>query len=200
MENKYYSQAGQDEFIAHLFNHKSTGSFVDVGCWHPSINNNSYYLETLGWNGICIDLDPHDFSHRTASYFNVDALGINYEELFKNCMMPNTIDYLSLDLDVPYTLTALKNIIASNYEFKTMTIEHDWYGKDDRLIVREEMRELLIDKGYHLLCSDVWFQNNEYFEDWWIHPTYFDPNKLTYLQVNKLSYTEVLNIIRNKEN
>jgi len=200
MENRYYSQAGQDQFVSHLFKHKSTGSFVDVGCWHPSANNNSYYLETLGWKGICLDRDPHDFSQRTAFYFNDDALTVDYKQMFDSCNMPKVIDYLSLDIDVPHTLTALINIINSEYEFKVMTIEHDWYGIEDRLPVRQEMRKILTDKGYHLLCGDVWFQNNEYFEDWWIHPDYFDSKELEYLQVNELSYIEIIDKIKQHGN
>ena len=197
--NKYFSQAGQDEFIAHLFKHKTEGAFVDIGCWHPSQNNNSFYLENLGWKGVCLDIAQHDFSQRTASYFNYDALTVDYKWLFTSCNMPKIIDYLSLDIDIPHTLTALKNIMDSDYIFKAMTIEHDWYGKEENLPVREQMREILINKGYHILCSDVWYQNNEYFEDWVINPKYINPKEFNYLQSDKLSYTEIINKIRQHE-
>jgi len=195
MENKYYSQAGQDKFIANLFNFSPNGYFVDVGCWHPTNNNNSYFLETLGWKGICIDRDFQDYSFRKAKYYNVDALEINYKDLFESNNLPQTIDYLSLDLDVPYTLTVLNKIIDTGYTFKALTIEHDWYNKEERLSCREEMRELLFSKDYYLLHSDVWISNHEYFEDWWINPNYFELKGLDHLKSDKLNYLDIINTL-----
>ena len=40
-----------------FFRHKTKGVFIDVGCHHPMINNNSYPLYKRGWNGINIDID-----------------------------------------------------------------------------------------------------------------------------------------------
>jgi hypothetical protein len=196
MENKYYSQAGQDKFAANLFDFSPKGYFVDVGCWHPITNNNSYFLETLGWEGICIDRDFQDYSSRKAKYYNLDALEINYKELFESNNFPSVIDYLSLDLDVPYTLTVLEKIIDTGYEFKFLTVEHDWYNKDERLPCREEMRKLLLNKNYFLLHSDVWISNHEYFEDWWVHPEYFDLDGLTNLKTDKLNYTDIVNTLK----
>ena len=188
MENKYYSQAGQDKFIANLFDFKTDGYFVDIGCWNPITNNNSYFLETiLKWKGICIDRDFQDYSFRKAKYYNVDALEVNYKDLFESNNFPQTIDYLSLDLDVPYTLTALDKIIDTGYEFKALTIEHDWYGIEERLHCREKMRKLLLNKGYFLLYSDIWVSNNEYFEDWWINPNYF----YSLQSYDKLNYSDI---------
>ena len=53
------------------------GVYVDVGCHHPLINNNTYYLYKRGWSGINIDLDfnsiemfnyfrPGDDNYKTA--------------------------------------------------------------------------------------------------------------------------------------
>jgi len=195
MKNTYYSQAGQDKFIANLFNFSPNGYFVDVGCWHPINNNNSYFLETLGWKGICIDRDFQDYSLRKAKYYNVDALEINYKDLFEANNLPQIIDYLSLDLDVPYTLTALNKIIDTGYVFKALTVEHDWYGKEERLSCREEMRKLLLSKDYYLLYSDVWISNYEYFEDWWVNPNYFELKELDHLKSDKLNYLNIVNTL-----
>lgn len=197
MENKYYSQAGQDKFVANLFNFSPGGYFVDIGCWHPIINNNSYFLETyLEWKGICIDRDFQDYSERKAKYYNADALNIDYNEIFKENQFPQVIDYLSLDLDIPYTLTVLENILNIEYRFKVLTIEHDWYGKEERLSCRKDMRKLLSNQNYHLLYSDVWISNNEYFEDWWINPTYFDLSKFNKLTFDKLNYLDIINTLK----
>lgn len=193
MENKYYSQAGQDKFIANLFNFSLNGYFVDIGCWHPITNNNSYFLETnLKWKGICIDRDFQDYSFRKAKYYNIDALEVDYKDLFENNDFPLTIDYLSLDLDVPYTLIALDKVISTGYKFKALTVEHDWYGKEERLSCREEIRKILINHNYHLLYSDVWISNNEYFEDWWVNPLYFDLKEFNDLTFDKLNYLDII--------
>ena len=52
---KSYSQIGQDLAVLEYFGGKSTGYFVEVGA-HAGIHfSNTYLLETLGWNGLCIE-------------------------------------------------------------------------------------------------------------------------------------------------
>jgi FkbM family methyltransferase len=59
-----YSQHGEDDFLARLFwtpsrpaGFKRSGFYVDVGCNHPKMQNNTYFFYLLGWRGVCID--PH---------------------------------------------------------------------------------------------------------------------------------------------
>lgn len=33
-------------------------SYIDVGCFHPVIDNNTYFLYTLGWRGTLVDPNP----------------------------------------------------------------------------------------------------------------------------------------------
>ena len=40
-----------------IFREKNKGVFIDIGCHHPMINNNTYPLYKRGWNGINIDID-----------------------------------------------------------------------------------------------------------------------------------------------
>ena len=54
---KSYSNWGIDMMADFFFRHKTKGVFIDVGCHHPMINNNSYPLYKRGWNGINIDID-----------------------------------------------------------------------------------------------------------------------------------------------
>ena len=57
-----YSAHGEDEVLARLFwtpsGWKRTGFYVDVGCNHPTIQNNTFFFYQLGWRGLCID--PHE--------------------------------------------------------------------------------------------------------------------------------------------
>ena len=48
---------GLDIVINAIFKDKKKGIYIDIGCHHPLINNNTYILHKRGWNGINVDLD-----------------------------------------------------------------------------------------------------------------------------------------------
>ena len=52
------SQFGEDKKILKLFKEKKSGTYLDLGCFHPIRQNNTYLLHKLGWKGINIDLNP----------------------------------------------------------------------------------------------------------------------------------------------
>ena len=53
-----YSNWGIDLMIKDILNkNKKKGIYIDVGCHHPLINNNTYMLYINGWKGINVDLD-----------------------------------------------------------------------------------------------------------------------------------------------
>ena len=52
------SQFGEDKKIIKLFKEKRNGTYLDLGCFHPIRQNNTYMLHKLGWKGINIDLNP----------------------------------------------------------------------------------------------------------------------------------------------
>ena len=54
---KSYSSNSVDLIINELFKNKQKGIYIDVGCNHPFIGNNTYKLFKKGWSGINIDLD-----------------------------------------------------------------------------------------------------------------------------------------------
>ena len=68
---------GLDLIINAIFKNKKKGTYIDIGCHHPLINNNTYILHKRGWSGINIDLDfssiemfnyfrPNDFNYKVA--------------------------------------------------------------------------------------------------------------------------------------
>ena len=57
MNRKRYSQWGEDLEIQDFFKDKKVGKFIDVGCFHPFLFNNTYLLYRKGWQGINIDLN-----------------------------------------------------------------------------------------------------------------------------------------------
>ena len=54
---KSYSNWGIDMMADFFFRNKKEGIYIDVGCHHPLINNNTYPLYKRGWKGINIDID-----------------------------------------------------------------------------------------------------------------------------------------------
>lgn len=162
-----YSQAGQDQFVNHFINH---GTWVDIGCAWPDHLNNTLLLEENGWWGVNLDLQFYDWNRKTP-FIQADALGCNWKDIFHQFSLPPVIDYLNLDIEGDgLRFRALKNIIKTGVEFKIITIEHDayrGYGESER----KPQRELLTQKGYDLVCSNVLSMDNE-MEDWWINPKY----------------------------
>jgi hypothetical protein len=198
--SQFFSQANQDRFVSYILKNQKNGFFIDIGCGDPFNINNSYFFEKeLGWDGICIDISNQDYSNRKTKFYSKSALDINYKKFFEENNVPKVIDYLSLDIDCPYTLDALKLIVeATDYEYKVMTVEHDWCNHDDRLIYRIEQREILENLGYQRLVSDVWLYDYGYFEDWWINPKYININEFSHLQCEKIHCGEIINKILNK--
>ncbi len=54
----YNSQFGEDKKIIELFKEKKNGTYLDLGCFHPIRQNNTYLFHKQGWKGINIDLNP----------------------------------------------------------------------------------------------------------------------------------------------
>lgn len=78
---KYFSQDGQDKFIAFLFNNKLDGKFVDIGAHDGLDFSNTIYLEkNLSWKGICIEPNPVIF----------EQLKINRNCICLNCCINDT--------------------------------------------------------------------------------------------------------------
>lgn len=55
-QRPYYSQHGQDRFIHEFLGEEvSLGTFLDIGCNHPEVGNNSKFFEDIGWTGFAFD-------------------------------------------------------------------------------------------------------------------------------------------------
>lgn len=53
---KFSSQFGQDVYVfEEIFKNKTNGFFLDVGANHPTNCNNTFLLESNGWNGLAIE-------------------------------------------------------------------------------------------------------------------------------------------------
>jgi hypothetical protein len=186
---KTFSQAAQDIFVLYATQNKKNGFFLEIGSNHPTIDNNSYILETQnGWSGLLVEYDNsfeslYKMYRPNSKYIINDARLINYREFLDNNNFPLNIDYLQIDLDADnkstlYTLLKLNNTVFDKYTFATITFEHDIY-RGDFYDTRSISREILKNRGYVLVFPDVSvFVNGSYqpFEDWYIHPDLIDIN------------------------
>jgi methyltransferase FkbM-like protein len=173
----FQSQAGQDRFVhalAVLGEGLTKGTFLDIGCNDPIIRNNTYALEQIGWTGLLVDCEPSwaDVmrANRRSPFVCADVETIDWRAVLGQHKMPAAIDYLSFDVDGA-GLQALKVMPWADVRFRILTVEHDAYRFGDG--VRQDMRAVLRDQGYELLCSDV-MNDGLPFEDWWVDPLTVD--------------------------
>jgi len=176
----FYSDASQDQFVANMFGFKQNGFYLDIGSCGAYGANNSAYFETLNWKGICVEINEHwnsSYNSRSCFYVNKNALELDYLKLLQETSAPQSIDYLSMDIDT-LSLECLSKLPHDEYRFKIITIEHDHYLYGDEY--REKQRDFLTKLNYKLICSDVLVppnliqRENCSFEDWWIDEQHFD--------------------------
>jgi len=175
----FYSDARQDEFIARLFNFKKDGTFVDIGSCNAVGSNNTFFLEGLGWNGLCVELNANynnSYAVRKCKYINQNALELNYSNIFEELEFPSYIDYLSMDID-ELSFEALIKLPHEKYRFRSITIEHDAYRLGD--VFRKKQRDFLNNLGYYLVVANIYVEQDGYpinapFEDWWVDPKEFN--------------------------
>jgi len=176
MEN-FGSQASQDLFVLGILDHLTSGFYLEIGAGHPEILSNTWLLEKLGWKGVSVDngdCAKEWQQKRKNHFFNDNACSFDYAKKFKELDFPTTIDYLTLDIDEATNL-ALKTIPFNEYNFKVITIEHDYYRLGDML--KSEQRAYLNKLGYVRLCSDISNDGLPY-EDWYVSPEYASRDKL----------------------
>jgi FkbM family methyltransferase len=82
----FYSQHGEDKWIAENLLLPEKGVFVDVGAYDGLNASNSLYFEQKGWTGICVEPDPRLWilisERRKCPLFNV-AVGTNPNAIFQ---------------------------------------------------------------------------------------------------------------------
>ena len=61
---KYKSQYKQDQFLyENFFKNVTDGFFIDIGASEPEYQNNTFFFEDLGWNGILIEPRKQEFEN-----------------------------------------------------------------------------------------------------------------------------------------
>ena len=52
---KSYGQFGEDAVVQSLLKNIKSGTYIDVGAYHPTLYSNTYALYKKGWSGVMID-------------------------------------------------------------------------------------------------------------------------------------------------
>lgn len=171
------AQAGQDQWVWEMTEHKRDGFYLDIGCNDPIFHSNTYALEQMGWTGLLIDI-LGGCETRKGTFINCDA-GNPHERLkFHYSQLPDVVDFLSLDAE-DSTLAAFMVLPWDRVAFRTVCVETDVYrkGPEDR----DKMRTLFKAMGYKVLCADVqvaWPDSDSRspFEDWVVRPELVNPD------------------------
>lgn len=152
-----YSQSYQDLFVACMTDGKRWGSFLEIGCGHPFLNNNTYLLETfLCYRGVSVDLqDYKEWQWREGTYkLTQDAATVDYNSVLHVGNWPDQIDYLQIDIDSPLTqLNIVKKLLRTKYRFSVITYETDFYtGYNEHT---SNAHQLLTENDYELVVRNV---------------------------------------------
>lgn len=174
-----YSQADQDIFVLSLLDGKQNGTYLEIGCNHSFVENNTALLETkFDWHGVSLDVYKPwiDTWSRKNPAEHANGLEVDYLELLHRYNIYNTdLDYLSIDCDpATRTFEVLKKIPLDRVRFAVITFEHDCYATGPE--VKNASRSYLQSHGYQLVVNNISRHGlAQDFEDWWIHPDLVDP-------------------------
>lgn len=196
---KKVSMSFQDEFAYNLFGR--SGTYIEIGGHDPIRHSNTYNLEVSAeWKGFSIELDTmHQSSwencqERKNKIFWADALTFDYKNTSKNLLMPEVINYLSIDIEpAENTFNALKLIINQGLVFDIITFEHDGYR--EKTDFNLAAIEFLDKNGYKVAVSDVYFKKKQksqpkIYETWFINKKYKKWKTLSYNEWLKNSNLE----------
>lgn len=172
---RFYGKEKQDRFAYYLIG--KTGTFLDIGCYHPTQWNNTMALEQAGWTGLLFDIREKWVSlcnsTRKSKAFCVDVSTKEFADILNKNLSDKNIDYISLDAD-DGSLGALQQLLQNGYTFKCMTFEHDYYDRGNTL--KMPSKALLEDWGYVPLFENVKLEDGKIWEDWWIDAKQFPEN------------------------
>jgi FkbM family methyltransferase len=151
-KRKLYSNWGLDMMADDFFKNKSKGIYIDVGCHHPFLNNNTYRLYKKGWSGINIDLDFNTvdmFNFFRGSDLNIEAAVSDKNEerdffFFHNRSAINTLSEKSgiKAKEVKKIQTTTLNSLIENSKFKDSKINY--------VSIDVEGHELNVLRGFNL--------------------------------------------------
>ena len=158
-KRSYYSQWGEDLEIQKFFKGKNNGFYLDIGCYHPTMYNNTCLLFNNGWRGMNIDLNqtsidlfniarPKDLNICTAISKHQKTIKYYHDHLFSPI---NTIDknfyemHKEINTNMEFREVQSNNInnILENYEIskKIDFINIDIEGVDLEVLEQIDLKK-----------------------------------------------------------
>ena len=175
---KTYSSNSVDLIINELFKNKKNGIYIDVGCNHPFVGNNTYKLFKKGWSGINIDLDytfVDSFNFYRPKDYNLqigvsDKIGEQDMYYHHERSAINTLDVKRSNKSVlkKKIKTLTLNNIIENSKFKNKQIDY--------VSIDVEGYELSILKGFDLNKYNPKALSIEYIDPKMIKEEYYHQN------------------------
>ena len=132
-------QFGQDYFVDKILD-IDEGFFLDIGAGVSDLDanrvpiysmSNTYWLENQrNWTGIGIDYDETYINAakqaRPCKLLCVDLMKHNINEILEQNNCPETVDYLSFDVDDAQS-KVFSELDFSKYQFRVITYEHNLF-------------------------------------------------------------------------
>lgn len=80
-QKAYYSQFGEDEWIVNnIPDLPSKGYFLEIGASDGITFSNTYYFEKLGWEGICFEPNPYQYTQAKLYRQQVEPVAITKQD------------------------------------------------------------------------------------------------------------------------
>ena len=191
---KSYSTFGEDIFLQKFFKRQKKGFYIDIGCYHPLLGNNTYLLYKKGWHGLNFDV-----SEKTIELFDFFrkkdkniCCGITNKKGFKKLFFRKKLNMLNtLNKDVA-KIHFLKGFSSRIIKVNTLNyFLKKFYGnkkKIDLLKIDTEGEELNVLKSIdfkvyrpRLISIEIHNQKEMYKDD----SKYFKSNKIYKFLVSK---------------
>ena len=118
------SQFNEDIYLNSFFKKDYIGKFVDLGCFHPTRDNNTFRFYKKNWRGINVDLNP--ITIELFNFFRSKDININCAISDKKALKKMYfIDDLSPlnTLDLNHLNFLKKNFLFKNIDFKERKIK-----------------------------------------------------------------------------
>ncbi len=165
---KFYfdgSQFGEEKKILNLFDKNFKGSYVDLGCFHPTRSNNTFQMYKKGWHGLNVDLNPLTielFNFARPSDVNVCSAISNKNQNKKLYYLGDFDSKNTLDINHKIWLSKHFNISKNDFKIKnikTVTLaqilrKHEFY-KIDFMNIDLEGHELEVLKSINFKEFDI---------------------------------------------
>ena len=106
----------------------------------------------------------------TGNFNTIEVPTITFEKMFEAYNVPNTIDYLSLDIE-GHEYLALTKFPFSTHKCLVITVEHNLYCEGPQR--KNQLQQILLANDYVLVKEDV-ADANLPFEDWYAHKSFLN--------------------------